>query len=139
MAARLASNPLETIFGSLIGLAGAAMLGIFAFRTTTRKLSLKNVFRVTNVFLALFAAGLVAHGVHEFIEIGLIPPLVAPVWNLNGLIPEQSHPGQFLSALFGYNGSPTLTEVIAYFGYFVLLVAGWRYSLSKAVLPRKTW
>ena len=139
MAARLESNPVDTILGTLIGLAGAGILGVLAFRTTTRKLSLKNVFRVTNVFLALFAAGMVAHGVHEFIEIGLIPPLVAPVWNLNGLLPEQSSPGLFLKALFGYNGSPALSEVIAYLGYFLLLIAGWRYSLSKAVIPRKTW
>lgn len=78
MAARLESNPVDTILGTLIGLAGAGILGVLAFRTTTRKLSLKNVFRVTNVFLALFAAGMVAHGVHEFIEIGLIPPWSPP-------------------------------------------------------------
>jgi high-affinity iron transporter len=134
LAARLESNPLETVLGTVIGLAGAALLGMLAFRTT-RRLTLKNVFRVTNVFLALFAAGLVAHGVREFIEIGLIPPLVSPVWNLNGMLPEQSNPGLILQALFGYHGSPALSEVIAYLGYFVLLIVGWRYSQSKAAIP----
>ncbi len=134
LAARLETNPLDTILGAATGLAGAGLLGLLAFRTTHR-LSLKNVFRVSNVFLALFAAGLVANGVHEFIEIGLIPTLIAPVWNITGLLPAQSAPGIFMKVVFGYNGSPALSEVIAYLGYFVLLILGWRYSLSKAAIP----
>jgi high-affinity iron transporter len=137
LAARLESNPIDTMVGTMIGLAGAGLLGLLAFRTT-RRLPITSVFRVTNVLLALFAAGLVAHGIHEFIEIGLIPPLVASVWNLNGVLPEQSNPGLFLKALFGYNGNPALSEVIAYLGYFALLVVGWRYSLSKSTIPTRS-
>ncbi len=68
---------LATLLGALLGLGAAAMLGYTLF-ATTRRLSLKRFFLVTNVLLVLFAAGLVAHGVHEFNEAGLIPPLIAP-------------------------------------------------------------
>ena len=54
------------------GLGAAAILG-YAL-CLDRRLSLKRFFLVTNALLVLFAAGLVAHAVHEFNEAGLIPP-----------------------------------------------------------------
>ncbi len=41
------------------------------------------------MLLLLFAAGLVAHGLHELVEAGWLPALVDPVWDLNPLLPEQ--------------------------------------------------
>jgi high-affinity iron transporter len=34
--------------------------------------------------------------------------------------------GSFLKALFGYNGNPSLTELLAYFGYFTIVLLGIR-------------
>jgi high-affinity iron transporter len=73
----------------------------------------------------LFAAGLLAHGIHEFHEAGLIPPIIDHVWDINHIIPEQSTFGRFLTALFGYNGNPSLLEVIAYVSFVVLAVSGY--------------
>ena len=60
---------LSTLLGALLGLGAAAMLGYTLF-ATTRRLSLKRFFLVTNILLVLFAAGLVAHGVHELTKLG---------------------------------------------------------------------
>ena len=83
-------------------------------------------FRVTSILLIFFAAGLVAHGVHEFNEAGLIPAVVEHVWDLNPVLDESSALGQILKTIFGYNGNPSLTEVIAYFGYWLVVLLALR-------------
>ena len=79
---------------------------------------------MTNVLLILFAAGLVAHGIHEFNEAGIIPSVIDHVWDINHILDENSLQGQILKALFGYNGNPSLTEILAYISYFLLIWLG---------------
>jgi high-affinity iron transporter len=69
----------------------------------------------------LFAAGLVGLGIHELNELGWVPAVIEHVWNLNPILPEQSTLGQLLKAMVGYKSEPSLTMVIAYFGYYLLL------------------
>lgn len=129
-AAGFASDPTGTLIGAVMGLLTAVFLGWLLF-SSTRRLNLSQFFKVTNVLLILFAAGLVAHGVHEFNEARLIPPIIEHVWDTNHVLDENSTVGSILKALLGYNGNPSLTEVIAYLGYFVLLWLGSRISASS--------
>ena len=122
-----------TLLGALLGLIGAAGLGYVLF-ATTRQLNVKRFFRVTSVLLILFAAGLVAHSIHEFNEVGWIPAVVEHVWDSNWLVDEGSALGQVLKALFGYNGNPSLTEVLGYIVYWLALVFGVR-RLPQAATP----
>jgi high-affinity iron transporter len=93
---------------------------------TSKRLSLRQFFNVTNILLVFFAAGLVAHGVHEFNEAGIIPAIIEHVWDLNAVLNENQLVGQLLTALFGYNANPSLSEVIAYVAYFVGLGLAWK-------------
>ena len=122
LAAQQASSPLQTLAGALLGLTGAAVLGWVLFNST-RKLNLRGFFQVTNVLLIIFAAGLVAHGVHELNEAGIIPSVIEHVWDVNHILDENSQIGLLLKALVGYNGNPSLTEVIAYLAYVGSIVA----------------
>jgi high-affinity iron transporter len=122
-AAQMTAGGLQTLLGAVLGLGTAVIFGWLLF-TSTRKLSLKRFFQVTNILLILFAAGLVAHAIHEFNEAGLVPPIVEHVWDMNHILDENSLAGQVLKALFGYNGNPSLTEVIAYVSYFLLIWLG---------------
>lgn len=106
----------QSIIGAVLGLGAAAVLG-YAFYSGSRWLNLRAFFSVTSVILILVAAGLLAHGLHEFIEVGWVPPVVEHVWDTNGIIDEDGVLGGFLKAVFGYNGNPALVEVVAYFGY----------------------
>ena len=46
-----------------------------------------------------------------------MPTFVEHVWDINPILDENSLVGQFLKSLFGYNGNPSLLEVIAYAFY----------------------
>ncbi|MEJ2707704.1 MAG: FTR1 family protein [Anaerolineales bacterium] len=133
-AAAMAAGTQQTLWGTLIGLSASIVIGWLLFATTVR-LNLSQFFRVTGVLLILFAAGLVAHGVHEFNEVGWIPSIIEHVWNTNFILDENSVTGQMLQALFGYNGNPSLTEVLAYAGYFIAILLGlrWYTGLSPVV------
>ena len=133
-AAVFASNPVQTIVGSLLGLFTAILLGWSIFATTV-KLDLRRFFRVTGVLLVLFAAGLVSLGVHEFNEVGWIPALVEHIWDVSAFLSEESLPGQILKTLFGYNPAPSLTSVIAYIVYFVTVWLGLRASKQTEKAP----
>ncbi len=124
-AATFATDPQSTILGTILGLGAAALLGWVIFASTI-KLNLRRFFQVTGFLLILFAAGLVAHGVHEFNEAGWIPPIIENAWNLNPILDENSVLGSTLKALFGYNGNPSLTEVLAYLAYYLAIFLGLR-------------
>jgi len=127
IAAQVASEPVSTLLGTLAGLSLAIFLGYVLF-TTTYRLNLQRFFQVTNILLLLFAAGLLAHGVHEFNEAGLIPAVIEHVYDINGILPEKSTVGLLLTAMFGYNGNPSLTEMLTY----IIFLTG----LGIATLPK---
>jgi high-affinity iron transporter len=122
-AATFATDPQSTLVGALIGLGAAVLIGWGLFASTVR-LNLRRFFQVTGFLLILFAAGLVAHGVHEFNELGWIPSVIEHVWDLNPILDENSTFGSMLKALFGYNGNPSLTEVLAYLAYYLAIYLG---------------
>jgi len=122
-AATFSSSALQTILGALLGLGTAILLG-WSFFATTVRLDLRRFFQVTGLLLLLFAAGLLARGVGELVEVGWIPALIGHVWDLGGMISTNSVLGQALGALFGYNASPSLTEVLAYAAYVGTVLLG---------------
>jgi len=122
-----------TVVGGLLGLAAAVLAGWLIFASTTR-LNVRAFFQVTSILLILFAAGLVAHGFHELNEAGWVPSVIEHVWDINPILDENSAVGQILKALFGFNGNPSLTEVAAYIGYWVLVLLALRHRRMRLAL-----
>ena len=118
-------NQISIILGSAIGLGISVLIGLLTFYGI-RTIDLSKFFKVTNVILILFAAGLITYGIHEFIEAGLINPIIQEVWNIKHILPENfpdGNPatpvwleviGSLSKALFGYNANPSLLEIIIY-------------------------
>jgi len=130
-AASLASGGAVTLIGAAIGLAGSAVLAWLLFSSLV-KLNLRRFFLILNILLIVFAAGLVAHGVHELNEVLIIPPIIEHVWDINWLLNENSIVGELMKVLFGYNGNPSLTEVLAYVAYCGTVV----FALVRGQRPR---
>lgn len=128
------ANTAQTIGGSLLGLATAALLGWLLFACTWR-LNLRWFFLVTSALLLFFVAGLIAKGVGEFNEVGWIPAIVDPIWNSTPILSDQSLPGEILKTLFGYSSHPSLTAAFAYAAYLAAVVAGLRIAPGSEMDP----
>ncbi|MEX0817881.1 MAG: iron uptake transporter permease EfeU [Gaiellales bacterium] len=128
------ATPLSTSVGAVVGLVISISLGV-ALYMGSRRLNLRQFFTVTGILLIVFAAGLLAHGIHEFQEAGLLPMTIEHIWNTNGIVGEGSRIGEFLTALLGYNGNPSLLEVLAWVGY---LAAALTFFLRPLVSWRRT-
>jgi high-affinity iron transporter len=119
-AAAFSATPAQTLIGGGLGLALAVAVGWLLFVVSVR-LDVRAFFRVTSVLLILFAAGLAAHGVHELQEAGVLPVVVEHIWDINPVLDENSAVGSILKALFGYNGNPSLLEVVSYVAYYLIV------------------
>jgi high-affinity iron transporter len=118
--------------GGVLGLIAALIIGWLMYESAI-KLNLRRFFQFTSIILIFFAAGLVGHAVHELNELSWIPAVIDHVYDFAPLLPETSAVGEFLKALFGYTASPALTEMLAYIGYFVVVLGLLRYLDRKPV------
>lgn len=107
-----------SFWGGISGFSLAVTLVALIF-TGGKKIPLRALFRSTGLLILVIAAGLLAYGVHELEEIGWINPMIYPIWNINHILNEKQGIGSFLKALFGYNGNPSLTEVVVYWSYLI--------------------
>ncbi len=123
------SSPVDTLAGFALGVIVVVILSSVMFRGIFN-LDIGRFFKYTSILLILFSAGMVAMGVHELNEAGIIPPVIEHVWDVNPPVnPDGSYPlshengavGSILKSLIGYDASPSLTEVIAYAGYWVII------------------
>ncbi|MFH1784040.1 MAG: FTR1 family protein [bacterium] len=124
----------NTMKGALAGIVAAILLGYLMF-VGSLKVNIKKFFLITNILLILFAAGLVAHGMHELQEAGVVPTIIEHVWDINPasspdgnypLLHEKGYIGSVLKGLFGYNGNPSLIEIISYIAYVMLVMTLWK-------------
>jgi high-affinity iron transporter len=116
-----AADAQGTLIGALIGIALAIVMGVVIYVYSVR-LNVKLFFDVTSILLILFAAGLIAHAVHEFQEVGWLPILMERAWNTEWLLTNNSMIGSILRALVGYNAKPSWLEVTTYIGYLLIVV-----------------
>ncbi len=132
-AASFVATTENSIIGAILGIAIAIILGYFIF-VAGKKINLKKFFNVTSIILILFAAGLTAHGIHEFQEANLLPTYIEHVWDINPelnadgsypMLHEKGAVGSIAKGLLGYNGDPSLTEILSYFVYLVLILILW--------------
>lgn len=124
----------NSIVGAIGGILSAIILSYGLFMGA-KKINIKRFFNITSIILILFAGGLVAHGVHELQEAGIIPIVVEHIWDMNPtvlsdgrfpLLHEKGMIGSIFKSLFGYNGNPSLIEVLSYVAYMLLVWQIWR-------------
>jgi len=115
------SSKTDPLLGALLGMLAAVFLGFVVYEIGIR-LNVKIFFKTTSVLLVLFAAGLVAHGIHEFQEVGVVPFLTQEAWSTQWLLDDKSAVGAIARSLFGYNDNPSWLEVLSYAFYFTVML-----------------
>ena len=121
------SDPASIFTGFLGGTLVALMIAFVLF-TATIKLPVFYAFRVTSILLILFAAGLLARGVHEFAEVGMLPEIGRMTFAF--IPPKTTFTGDLLKAVFGITQKMDLIQISIYSLYVI--------SMSWVVLKKNT-
>ena len=113
------SSPL---LAAALGLAVAVGLGWLVYRGALR-INLSKFFLVTGVFLVVIAGGVLAYGVHDLQEAGVLPGLRTLAFDVSHIIPPASWYGVLLKGIFNFSPATTVLEAIAWLGYVVPTLA----------------
>ncbi len=127
------SSP-QSIFLGFSGGLIAGFLVSLAFFGATLKMPVFLAFRATSILLILFAAGLLARGVHEFTEAGFIPEFSK--LTLNFLPEVSSFSGQIVKSMFGITQQMDLMQVLTYSTY-VMFMMYWVFIKKSQVINYK--
>lgn len=122
------SNP-QSIFSGFLGGSIVALLVSFGLFTATLRLPVFYAFRLTSILLILFAAGLLARGVHEFAEVGLLPEIGKMTFAF--IPPKTTFMGDLLKAVFGITQKMDIIQLSLYSVYVAFM--SWRVFGRKSI------
>lgn len=130
------SNPQNIFSGFSIGLLSALIVSLGLF-TATLRLPIFYAFRVTSIMLILFAAGLLARGVHEFAEAGALPELTK--LTLSFVPPATTFVGDMIKAVFGLTRTMDALQLTSYISY-VCFMGWWVFfrNTNQKILQKKS-
>ncbi len=109
-----------SFIGASLGILVAVVAGYLVY-IGSKKINLKKVFTISSILLILFAAGLMVRSSGEFEEAGLVSGIVAPLFDLNPIITQESFFGSFLHGFLGYVAAPSLLQAIVYVLYLAII------------------
>ena len=117
----------STLIGAIVGLVLAMAIGYGLYRGA-RVLNLRTFFLWTGVALVFIAAGLLAHAVHEFVEIGWITIGTGTAFDISAILPHEAADGgpgvvgSVLRAMFGYTSTPEWITLAVWLVYVVVVL-----------------
>jgi high-affinity iron transporter len=123
------------LLAAVLGIAVAVLLGYLMYRGALR-INLTKFFTVTGAFLILIAAGVLAYGIHDLQEAGVLPGLHSLAFDVSAQIPPGSVLGTLLKGVFNFSPATTWLEFLAWWAY--VLPTGflfWRTMRSRSAAP----
>jgi high-affinity iron transporter len=124
-----ASSVNAMLAGALLGAAAGALVGWTLYRGLLR-IPLRWFFAATSALVLLLAAGMAAQAARYLIQADLLPSLKSPLWDLSGLLSNESALGTLLHGLIGYDAHPAGTQVLFYVAVAAAIGAGMKWSQS---------
>ena len=113
---------MQTTAGVVTGLVLAIVLGVLIYQGAVR-INLRIFFAVTGYFLIVVAAGIVAYGIGDLQEAGLLPGHTSHAWDLSSYLPANTSPLHWLyvllEAMFQLNLQPSVLQVLGWCLYIV--------------------
>ena len=106
------------LIGALLGILTAVAMG-FAFYKGVLKINLSRFFKWTGAILIVVAAGVLAYGVHDLQEAGILPGLNNLAFDVSEQIPPSSWLGTILKGTLNFSPATTWLEAIAWLAYLV--------------------
>ena len=106
------------LLGATLGLLLAMGLGYGIYRGAL-KINLTRFFTWTGVFLILVAAGVLAYGVHDLQEAGVLPGMNNLAFDVSAAVPPTSWYGTLLKGIFNFSPATTVLEAAAWLLYAI--------------------
>ncbi len=109
------------IAGATLGILAAVALGYLIYRGALA-LNLEKFFRYTGILLIIIAGGVLAYGIHELQEAGILPEGTV-AFDVSGAIPADSWWGALLKGMFSFSPVMTWLEVVVWLGYVLPILS----------------
>lgn len=134
-AAQASGESSTPLLGALLGLAVAAGLGYLLHRGVL-KVNLSRFFSWTGIGLIIIAAGVLAYGVHDLQEAGILPGLHSLAFDVSATVPPSSWYGTLLKGTLNFSPATTWLEAAAWMLYTVPVL--YFYLRSTVAAPPAT-
>jgi len=135
-AAQAAGQSLLPLLGALIGLLIAVALGFAIYRGMVR-LNLRAFFTWSGSLLIVLAGGVLAYGVHELQEVGVLPGGESIAFDVSAAVPPESWYGSLLRGTIGFRPEMSWLEIVVW-ALYVGIALGVFLRMSLRTLPRVT-
>ncbi|MGN6744321.1 MAG: iron uptake transporter permease EfeU [Amnibacterium sp.] len=115
------------LIGAVLGIGAAIALTALLSRGLIR-IDLKRFFAWTGALLVVVAAGVLAYGVHDLQEGGVLPGGRAVAYDVSAVVPVDSWYGTLLKGLIGFSPTATWLQVVVWIAY--VAVVGTAFALA---------
>jgi high-affinity iron transporter len=137
-AAQAAGETTQPLIGFLLGIAVAIVLAYLLYRGAV-KINLSRFFMITGALLIFVAAGILAYGVHDLQEAGILPGLNTLAFDVSAAVPPDSWYGVLLKGVFNFSPQTTVLEAVVWTIYVaVVLTLFLRPQRTKTPVPVNT-
>jgi high-affinity iron transporter len=119
--------------GLVLGLAAAIFLGYGIYKRSV-KIILSKFFTYSGVALIVVAAGVLSHGIGEFLELGWIPGGGEYAWKLSWLS-EDSLPAALLNGTIGFSNEITWVQLLVWAGFLGFTISSYLVAPKKVKTP----
>lgn len=122
----------EGMIGALAGLV-LSMILVYALMKGAKNIPIKEFFKYTGLLILIIAGGLFGSAISMMQAAEMVPTFIPVVYDISYILDDRGLFGTFLRALFGYNSSPTLLHLVAWFTYMMSALLLWRrtYAIAK--------
>ncbi len=137
-AAQATGETTQPLIGFLLGIAVAVLLAYLLYRGAV-KINLGRFFMVTGALLIFVAAGILAYGVHDLQEAGILPGLHRLAFDVSGAVPPDSWYGVLLKGVFNFSPQTTVVQAVVWVLYVgIVLTLFLRPQRARTPAPATT-
>ncbi|GAA4819476.1 FTR1 family protein [Actinomycetospora corticicola] len=134
-AVQAAGSTTGPLIGFLIGIAVSVVIAYLIYRGAL-SLNMGRFFSVTGVLLVFVAAGILAYGVHDLQEAGILPGLYTLAFDVSDAVPADSWYGTLLKGVFNFSPQTTVLEAVVWVAYVAVVLTLFLRPVRRAVPPR---
>ncbi|MBW0119171.1 iron uptake transporter permease EfeU [Pseudonocardia abyssalis] len=120
-AAQAAGQSTEPLTGFLLGIAIAVAIAYLIYRGAVT-LNMGKFFTVTGGLLIFVAAGILAYGMHDLQEAGILPGLNTLAFDVSAAVPPDSWYGVLLKGIFNFSPATTVIEATVWVAYVAVVL-----------------